>query len=237
MNRIIPLLIGISALSLTASASTVSWGVDNDFNMVLHDAQGALLRIGSYLRIGTFSLSDIQIQALAEPTPSNIASLDAAFTPFGSTVARIGGDFTDGGGVSAVSSQTLGSSNALIGAQIYIWAFKSTNDTSAALSLSTAFQQAIFYRNKAVDADWQFPGDLSPAPTIDAGDLRTAGGALASGGVILAGSFVPNSVAGAAYNTQATSAIQLVAAVPEPTSVFLIAAGAAGLMMRRRRQS
>ncbi len=237
MKKIIPLLIGISSLPLTASASTVNWGVDNDFNMVLHDAQGALLRIGSYLRIGTFSLTDPQIQALAEPTPANIASLDAAFTPFGSQVARIGGDFTSGGGVSVVSSQTFGVSNPLIGAQIYIWAFKSTNDTTPALSLSSAFQQAIFYRNKGIDADWQFPSDLQAAPTIDAGDLRSGAGTLASGGVILAGSFVPSSTPGALYNEQATSAIQLAAAVPEPTSVFLIAAGAAGLMMRRRRQS
>ncbi len=236
MKKLIPIFIG--ALTVVASASTVNWGVDNDFNMVLHDAQGALLRTGSLIRIGTFSLTDIQIMSMAEPTPSNISALDAAFTPFGTQTFRIGQGGFDAGAVAAVSSQTFGASNPLLNAQVYIWALKSTTDTSVQLSLSSAFQQAIFYRNKGIDADWQFPGDISPASTIDAGDLRNgAGTGLASGGVILAGSFVSNSVAGAAYNGGPTSAIQLAQAVPEPTSAFLIAVGAAGLMMRRRRQS
>lgn len=240
MKHLLTLFISTVALG-SAHAATVNWGADTAFDTVLQDSTGALLRVGSLAQIGFFSLTDSQIQALASPTPSNISALNAAFTPFGN--ARVGNGFDnttigvpDPGGFTAGSS----GSQALAGNQIYYWVLKSTNDLGTpAASVSSGFEQAIFYRNKLVDSAWAFPTDLQTPPTIDTGNLRGAGGNISAGSVVLAGSYITNSIPGAIYNGQPTSAIQLqglAAPVPEPSAfVFGLLAGVGALCRRHRR--
>ena len=125
---------------------------------------------------------------------------------------------------------------ALQSAQIYFWLLKSTTDTTASSSLSTAFEQAIIYRSKTTDTEWSFPSDITPAPSIDTSDFRGAGGALSSGSVVLAGSYVSSSAVGTASNGQASSAIKLLS-VPEPATASLGLFGLAALCGFRRRRA
>lgn len=237
MNKFL-CIIALTCLSAgVGNSATVNWGATKNEDSFIQDSTGAALELNSFVRIGFFNLSDSAIQALALPTAANIAALDAAFVEWDSS--RIGvGSGNAPGAFEKASSKLLTSFAPGAGVQLYMWFLKSTSNTTPALSLSTAFEQAIIYRNKNSDPDWSVPAsDLAFPVNPDTSDIGAVGGSLRSGSVLLAGSFIPTSTLGTAFNAgNPSSAIQL-QAVPEPTSAFLIAVGAAGLMMRRRRQS
>ncbi len=227
----------VATLTLgVAHSATINWGSTKFEDSFIQDSAGAALRLNSFVRIGFFNLTDLQITALATPTSGNIATLDANFVEWDSS--RIGvGSGNAPGAFEKSASRLLNTFAPGAGSQLFMWFLKSTSDGSSPLSISTGFEQAIVYRNKTIDADWAVPAsDLAFPVGPDTSDIGAPGGALRSGAVVLAGSFVPVSAGGASFNGVPSSAVQL-QAVPEPTSVFLIAAGAAGLMMRRRRQS
>lgn len=232
MKKLLPLLLSVITLSGVHAAS-VNWAANSNLDMVLENSSSALLEAGSLVRLGYFSLSDLAIQGLV--SAGDISGLNAAFTPFGSV--SVGTGFSGDPG-SFTTSTTALMTPALLNNQIYYWALKSGDNTNIATSLATASEQAIFYRNKSNDSEWAFPGDLAPTPTIDASDLGVGG--LASGGVVLAGSYIVNSVSGAIYNGQATSAIRLqdVVPIPEPgTLAFGVLLGCAAVATRRRRRA
>ena len=233
MKKVFALI--LTTISATvAHSATVNWGVTGVGDSFIVDSTGAALATNSLVRIGFFNLTDSQIIALAAPTPGNLSALDAAFVEWDS--ARIG---AGNGGTPGVfdksSSRLLNTFAPGAGAQLYMWFLKSTNNSSNALSISSGVEQAIVYRNKLNDSDWSVPtSDIAFPANADTSDIGAPGGALRSGSVVLAGNFLSSSSPGATYNGGPSSAVQL---VPEPTSAFLIAVGAAGLMMRRRRQS
>ena len=227
MKNIITLILAVVTLG-GAHAATVNWGADANFDLVLHDSSGALLSDNSLVRIGFFSLSDAAIQGLASPTPANLATLGASFTVFDS--AQVGDGFGNDPG--AFTKNSIVPIGGLANQQIYYWVLNGT-------SVATSNQQAIFYRNKVTDLDWAFPANDISATTVDAGDLRGLGGTISSGSVVLAGSYLTNSIPGAIYNGGPTSAIQLqglAAPVPEPSAfVFGLLAGVGALCRRHRR--
>ena len=223
----------LAMVSVSTEAATVNWGAgtDNGFN----DSNGADLGQLNLARVGFFDVSD----ALLFSNRFDVSFLDSHFTEFASTT--IGSNFGLDGHFTASSNAnpaaTGGITASIVGAQMYYWILSSTNKSSTALALSSATAQGVFYVNKLNNSSWAFPSQ-TPVPgftTTDLTDLTDAGGGvLAPGATVVIGSF--NTTPGGVSDASGAPNFQL-AAVPEPTSVFLIAAGAAGLMMRRRRQS
>lgn len=203
------------------------WGalIDNGISL----ANGSNVGAGNLIRVGTFDISDAQIAANA----GNIAFLNSHFTEFGNTRFGIGVP------VSAANEHFFTSSTAnsgpsgldIQGDQIYIWALASTDNTSVATSIATAFQLGIFYMDKAVDADWAVPvEDQIPNDTnIDLTNLSN-GNSLAVGANVVVGSF-PNGT------SDASGAPNFGLAVPEPSAATAVIASIGLLALRRRRRS
>ena len=222
-------LIFLSTSAIIVSASLgaiVEWGaaVTNGFSV----PGGANLPDNSFVRVGFFDITDGVIAQNAGNTPF----LDSHFVQFGS--ARIGDNVGDLNGHFASSSQNNSGSTGLnlAGRQIYLWAFASADNSSAAASLLTATHQGIFYIDMAVDPDWAFPVE-EPVPqntTIDLSDLTLAGNpaTLRSGAHVVVGEFPGGT-------SSATGAPNFALVVPEPSSVALAFAGATAVLIRRRR--
>lgn len=226
MLKKLTLAIGFAGLLIApARAATIAWGAgqDNGFSA----QNGAELATGNLVRLGTFSLSDGQIQALF--SVGNIAGLDASFTEI--AVANIGDNIGAPSNFAQTSNVDTG---AVAGLQLYFWAYNSTNNSSVATSKATAFEMGIVYMDKAINSSWAAPVQ-SPVPgntSIDISDLTNLiGSALVSGAHLVVGNF-PNgtSTAGGAPN------IGLVGVVPEPGSAALMMLGMLSLAARRRRQ-
>ena len=229
MKKVIFAAITIMA-SFSAQGATVNWGAgtDNGFN----DANGQDLAQLNIARVGYFDVSD----TILFQNRFDVSFLNSHFTEFAS--APIGAGFDAPGHFGASSNAnpaaTGGFTSNIVGLQMYYWILSSTNRSSTAFALSTATAQGIFYVNKLNNSGWAFPSQ-TPVPgftTTDVTDLTDASGeALVPGASIVIGSFGPGtSDLGGSTNFT-------LAPVPEPTSAFLVAVGAAGLMMRRRRQS
>jgi hypothetical protein len=223
----VPLLASIALFTSLVSASdaaTIIWGaqIDNGFSL----ANGSNLGVGNLVRVGTFDISDGVIAANA----GNISFLNSHFTEFGTV--RIGQGVA-GNPAEHFFSTSNADSGALniVGAQIYLWAFASTDNTTVASSIATAFQLGIFYMNRTQDADWTVPVE-NPFPgqtTIDLTDL-TNGAVLANGANVVVGSF-PNGT------SDATGAPNFGLAVPEPSAATAVIASIGLLALRRRRRS
>jgi hypothetical protein len=213
----------------TGSAAGIVWSAsqDNAFGL----ANGSNLPVGDLVRIGTFNISDGVIAANA----SNVSFLDSHFVEFAD--ARIG-DNVGGlaGYLSANSTANSGASGLNIaGAQIYLWAFASTDNSSLAESIATVFQMGIFYLDKASKTTWTIPAqDPVPGSTsVDLSDLtNSTGDALVSGAHVVVGSFPDGT------SDQPPHAPNFgLALVPEP-SVSMAALSSLGLLaLRRRRQA
>lgn len=228
MFKRVALLIGlVFAGSFYSSAATVVWGAaqNNGFSMT----NGSELPAGNLVRLGTFmNMSDDEIRSAA----SDITFLNSRFIEAGN--ARIGDGLMGApSNFSAVSNPNTGSGpNGLniTGAQIYLWAFASGDNSSVAQSIATATQIGIFYLDKAVDSRWAFPAqDPVPGSTsIDLSDLTDLPGtSLVTGAHLVYGEFPKgSSAAGGAPNF---------GLIPEPSSVLLLAAGTLALAGRRRR--
>ncbi|MEK0449880.1 MAG: hypothetical protein RL088_2148 [Verrucomicrobiota bacterium] len=229
MKKILATL--LIATAVYSNAATVNWGAatDNGFSV-----GGADLAQGNWARIGYFNLSDSQIQANA----FNLSFLNSNFTEFASV--QLGEGFGIDGHFSASSNANpaalAGAVPNIVGQQIYYWILSASagNRGSVSVSLANATAQGIYYVNKTQNSAWAFPSQ-TPVPgftTTDITDLTNAAGtALATGATVVVGGF------GGETSDATASPNFTLAPVPEPTSAFLIAVGAAGLMMRRRRQS
>jgi hypothetical protein len=218
-------IVGVSA---SGKAATIAWSAFQDNGLSLAD--GSNLGLNNLVRVGTFNISDGVIAANA----SNIQFLASHFVEFAN--GRIG----DGTGVaehfSENSTANSGSSGLNIaGAQIYLWAFASTDNSSVNNSISTAFQIGIYYLDKANNSAWTIPvEDPSPGQTnIDLSDLtNVAGNALVTGAHVVVGSFPDGTSDQGAHAPNFGLAV-----VPEP-SVAMAALASLGLLaFRRRRQA
>ena len=133
-NGIFILSVALALLAKPVQAQvTVDWGAQNSNG--LGTSGGAELPTGDSIRIGTFNLTDAQIQQ----NQFNVNFLNASFIEFGA--AAVGDVF----GVPALwAAHTTGSTDALglNGRPIYYWAFDAS-------TLGAATQQGIFTSSKA----------------------------------------------------------------------------------------
>lgn len=149
-------------------------------------ASGSELEMGNYVRVGHFTVSDSDLKAHA----SDLDYLNANFVDFGS--ARIGDAFNVPGhfdrSISNAGSDGLG----LAHQQIHFWILRSGNTSSLAQALATAFEHGVFYADKALVPDWQFPAgsDIPNVTSVDLTDLTTADDSVLSAAArVLIGSF------------------------------------------------
>jgi hypothetical protein len=227
MKRLFSSLLIATSMISVGHAATIVWGAGQDNGFSLQN--GSNLGIGNLARVGTFNVSDAVIAANA----GNISFLNSHFTEFGN--ARIGDNFGVAEHFSMNSVANSGPAGLNIeGAQIYYWVFASTDNSSVANSISTAFQLGIFYFDKALDGDWAVPTQVPPGPTAttDISDLTT-GSALTTGAHVVVGSFPDgNSDQGPAFAPNFGLAI-----VPEPSAAVAMVASVGLLALRRRRRA
>jgi len=233
MKKLI-LTAALVTISTLAQASTVNWGAQVDTVLLSSNPNNTtLLPTGSIIRLGYFNLTDVAIQGFHNA--GDFSSLNAAFTQYDFATSSEGSGLE---GTFAKGSTSAANLNGNL--QIFVWVLQSTNNSSVAQAVATATAQAIFYVDKAVNPEWNFPAVFNGVANIDIGDLTNPTGAAATGAHLVVGNFQANVArqdVRDAFAAARVEGIQVVAPIPEPTSAFLIAVGAAGLMMRRRRQS
>lgn len=217
-----------------AESSTVNWGAQVDTVLLSSNPNNTtLLPTGSVIRLGYFSLSDIAI--LAFHNAGDFNALNSNFVQYDFSTS------SDGSGLDGTFAKGSTSAPNINGnQQIFIWVLQSSNSSTVANAVATANAEAIFYVDKAINPEWNFPATFNGVANIDIGDLTNSSGAAAPGARLVVGDYRANvnrpDVA-AAFGAGRVEGIQVVSPIPEPTSAFLVAVGAAGLMMRRRRQS
>lgn len=222
MKKILLPLLALAFCFGQLSAATINWGAiqSNGFG----SASGVDLPQGDLVEIGTFLISDSQIQA----NIGNISYLTNHFVPFASGFI---GDNTGTNGILSESS-TANSTNIngqnIVGFQLYYWVFNSS-------TIAASTQQGIFYMNLANNANWAIPVQ-SPVPgsaTTDISDLTTNSGTnLATGATLVWGQFDTNAITSALGGP-----MFITQAVPEPSSWVLLGIGlAAGLSLSLRRR-
>lgn len=237
MNKKTLSAILVFAVPSLGTAATVTWGAAADSGFIFDS--NSLLESGNFVRLGYFNagvtLANIQANQL------NLSYLESNFNQV--DIARIG--FFDGNNLNAIGhtadsfsadTRPTGLSAALGGKQLAMWVLRSTNTTSLNLALSSLTHQAIFW---AQTPTWNIPTDGEGAPlqtSIDLADLHLPNNtnSLSSTARIAVGTFPSLTTVTSVLGTSNHMAMAI---VPEPTSAFLIAIGAAGLITRRRRQS
>ena len=196
---------------------------------------GTDLPVGSLIRAGFFDISDTIISANST-SPAGLQFLNSHFTEFG--VAHMGEGVNNNSGHFANTDNLTGATaTSLAGAQIYLWAFASTNNSSDAFSLSSATETGIFYLPFASNANWRFPLDPDlGSTTIGLRDLTDS----ATSTTLLAAARIPaGSFPGDAGHVSAISGkpnFVLQGVVPEPASGSFLAIAAVGFLNRRMRK-
>jgi PEP-CTERM motif len=214
----------VVALGLVVSAqgATVVWGASTDNGISAGDGS-TMVATGNLVRIGTFNLPDQQIT----DNRFDIPFLSSNFTEF--ATARIGDGVAGAAGYFRVTSTADATSLNLIGKQIYLWAFRSTDNSTNTQSLLTAVEHGIYYMPKEVNSRWAFPGDgIGDITTIDLSDLTNPDSStLDAAAKILHGRF-PTGPAGM------LNAANFALEVPEPSISVLFGFGSLGAFIRRR---
>jgi len=190
----------------------VNWGAQIDNG--LGTSGGTELPIGALIRIGSFNLTDAQIQQ----NQSDINFLNAAFRQFGT--ATIGEGF-DPAVPAHWAKSTSGSTDALgiNGQRIYYWAFNAS-------SIGAATEQGIFTSSIA---SWLFPPDGPLIPNSTTVDLREVAHQVGPGAIVV-GSF--------GHGTSSASGADLynLTPIPEPSAyaaVFAVICLVGGVWLRR----
>jgi hypothetical protein len=233
MKKFLP-AIAVLALSVSsASAATLVWSASlttNGFDTI----DGTDLAPGSLIRAGFFDLSDTDITNNSNSL-AGLAFLNQHFTEFavahiGEGVGNIAGHFTNNDNLLGPTAATLA------GSQIYLWAFSSSDNSTDALSLSTATQTGIFYLPFASNSQWRFPLDPEFGSTTIG--MRNLTDAATNTTLLPAAKILYGSFGGATHVSDASGKPNFaLGVVPEPSSALLLGAGALGLITRRRRNS
>ncbi len=216
----------IAATLASAPAATLVWSATLTKNGF--DARdGTDLEVNNLVRAGTFDISDTVIQN----NSTDVSFLNSHFTEAAST--RIGTGVNNNAG--HFSTNTTSTSNAASngGKQIYIWALRSSDNSTNAQSILTAFEIGIYYEPLASKATWAFTSDAAAGSnTISTGDLTDAGSGAANAAraeaKFIVGTFGPGT-------TISTKPAFTLAGVPEPGSIGLAILGGVTLLARRRR--
>ncbi len=206
---------GIQAATINigavASSSTTGFYVLED---------GSLNTTGK-IRVGTFSISQSALSAIingwTDKAPSLLKynELNSYFNEVGvggtrgTTVA--GWSFSGTGSVAGTSS-SVDTTIVSAGSQLYVWAFTIGSFTSADFTPSTSLQWALVTDS----VDWLAPS--TGTKSLNLGQIDSAG--------VLIGT---DNGTGTGLNN-----VNMVAAVPEPSTGALIMLGAAGLVALRR---
>jgi len=213
-NGMLILSVALTLLANPAQAQvSVNWGAQTDNG--LGTAGGAELPIGDLIRIGTFNLTDTQIQQ----NQFNISLLNSSFIEY--ATAAIGDDVLVPAHWNTLTQTPTGT---LGGRQIYLWAFD-------APSLGAATEQGIF---TSTNPSWVFPSDsaLPPANSIII-DLDQVAHQVGPGAIVVGGfgngTTTVNNVQYPLYN---------LTPVPEPSAyaaVFGVICLASAVWFRRLR--
>ena len=183
-RKLVISIVAAVAMSGAVHAATVAWGasITNGFSL----ENGSELAAGNLVRLGVFALSDAQISdAFAA---GNVGLLDSSFLEVGS--ARVGAGLE---GLDGHLSAVTNFPNTTPALQMYMWAFDSTDNSSAAASINSAQQIGIFKMDMAINPNWAVPVDI-PIPgfgTLDISDLTDldTSSTLRAGAGIVVGSF------------------------------------------------
>ncbi len=217
-----------ASLLASANAATLVWNASLTRNGF--DAQnGTDLEVGNLVRAGTFDISDATIQA----NSSNVAFLDTHFTE--AAFSRIGNGVNGNAGHFAENTTSTTNAAAVASKQIYLWVLRSSNNTSNAQSLLTAFEIGIYYEPLSSNGAWQFTSDTGAGSnTISTGQMTDGqAGSLNQKlpeAQVVVGRFGPGT-------TISTKPAFTLAGVPEPGSVVLAIVGGMTLLARRRRMA
>lgn len=232
------IFIACLAAGISAHGATVNWSAQTDTGFA--SSNGAALAQGNYIRLGYFNFNsnlasnNAQVAAFANPTLSNVATLNSNFVQFGT--AQVGDAFNFDGFFQAGSAFSYFANPSFdLTKQVYMWVIKASNNGTLGSALGSVTEQAIFYAPKTSNAEWAFPASENAfATSPDIGHAKPS-----LGGVILAGSYqASNTFLTSINGGNPTGAIQLqgVTAVPEPSTflagIFALFAAAGA---RRRR--
>lgn len=182
---------------------------------------GALNTTGK-IRVGTFSKTQAELTSIigawgADKSPSLLKynELNSYFNEVGIGGTRgtaVAGWSFNGSGAVAGTSNSVDTTIVPVGSQLYVWAFTISSFTSADFTPSSSLQWAL-----VTDAvDWLAPS--TGTKSLNLGQIDAAG--------VLIGT---DNGSGTGFNN-----VNMVAAVPEPSTGALMMIGAAGLVALRR---
>jgi hypothetical protein len=232
------LLAFVAGLVVNASnGGTVIWRAASDNGFVRANGT-SMLPVGSLVRLGYFAngVTDAQIAANAT-SPSGLSTIDANFTEL--DFSRIGGPEVLGNPGYFQDSVNIPDpdSAGIVGKQLTLLVYFSTDNSSVSLSKSTALEFGVFYLQLGANSPNNQWGVLSDNPvpssaTLDITDLTGAG---PTAGLSPTAHLVVGSLTQGTAGFLNARNFQLVS-VPEPTSVgLLVAAGTVFGFVRRRR--
>ena len=209
------LISGIQAATINigavASSSTTGFYVLED---------GSLNTTGK-IRVGTFSISQSALSSIingwTDKTPSLLKynELNSYFNEVGIGGTRgttVAGWSFSGTGAVAGTSNSVDTTIVSAGSQLYVWAFTISSFTSADFTLSSSLQWALVTDS----VDWLAPS--TGTKSLNLGQIDSAG--------VLIGT---DNGTGTGLNN-----VNMVAAVPEPSTGALMMIGAVGLVAMRR---
>ncbi len=214
-------LVSSNAASIVLNAGLTRNGFD--------EFSGDDLDAGNLIRTGFFDVSDSEIIA----NKDNLVYLTTHFREFDSVAVGTGVNSIHGHISGTFTNTTPADVSFLNGKQIYVWALSSADTSSEAQALATIQEHAIMYLPFALDSDWAFGDDLSPARNPSMRDLTVDGNgdALSPNARLLIGTFGPGT---SEASGKPNFTLQV---VPEPTTVGLIFAAAGFIGLARRRRS
>lgn len=207
------------AATITFTAGLTTNGFD--------EVGGDDLDAGNLVRMGYFDITDSDIVAHT----FDLGYLNSHFTEFDNQLIGLGVGNTDGHIAASYQNSNSSTVNGLVGKQIYIWTYFSSNTSTEALALSTVQQHAILYVAKGSNSNWAFPDESTGGRNPSLRDITVGGAGNAfdsTNGHLLVGTFGPGT-----SSATGKPNITLIA-VPEPSVACLAGIGLLGLMRRRR---